>query len=151
MLFGSARTEWGLGLATEFSSEKNLRNRLRMAPVIPRKKALIPRFTEESMPRLGTEENSMKKKFLSKNPAPANRIDSMFSSETSFGTQFREFDLFFSLHGTEFRTFFSSAERFRTEFPEFPVPRNDSEQNSKSFLLFLFHGIELRAFSSSAE
>jgi hypothetical protein len=38
-----------------------------MASVIPWKKLLIPRhprFTEESIPRLGTEENGMKKLVL---------------------------------------------------------------------------------------
>jgi hypothetical protein len=44
-----------LGLATEFRSEKIPRNRLGMVSVIPRKKVLIPRSTEESIPKLGTE------------------------------------------------------------------------------------------------
>ncbi len=50
-----------LGLAMEFCFEKIPRNRLEMVSIIPRKKVLIPRFTEESIPRLGTEENGMKK------------------------------------------------------------------------------------------
>ncbi len=45
-----------IGLATEFRSEKIPRNRLGMASVIPRKKVLIPRFTEESILRLRIEE-----------------------------------------------------------------------------------------------
>jgi hypothetical protein len=103
------------------------------------------------------EENGMKKISLTENPAPANRIDSMFLS----GTEFREFALLFFFHGTDFRAFFSSAERFGTEFQEFSVPqmaqnriprvcyffcsmvqhskhfsplRNGSERNSESFL-----------------
>jgi hypothetical protein len=54
-------------------------------------------------------------------------------------------------HGTKFRAIFSSAERFGMEFREFSVPRNGSERNSESLLLFLFHGTEFRAFLSSAE
>jgi hypothetical protein len=37
-----------------------------MGSVIPRKKVFIPRFTEESIPRLGTEGNGMKKLVLQK-------------------------------------------------------------------------------------
>jgi hypothetical protein len=97
--------------------------------VIPRKKVLIPRFTEESIPKLGTEGNGMKKISYTKSPAP---VDSIFSSETCFGTEFRvvvsstewfrsEFRvlLIFLFHGTEFRVVFSSAEWFRSEFRAF--------------------------------
>ncbi len=56
----------GIGLAAEFSFEKILRNRLGMVSVIPRKEVLIPRFTEESIPKLGTERNEMKKLILEK-------------------------------------------------------------------------------------
>jgi hypothetical protein len=73
----------------------------------------------------------MKKISFTKNPVPTNRIDSMFLSRTCFGTEFREFDLFF-VHGTEFRAFFSTAEQFRMEFPEFSVLRNGSERTSES-------------------
>jgi hypothetical protein len=90
-------------LATEFRSEKIPWNRLGLASVIPRRKCSfrgIPRFTEESIPRLGMEENGMKKIILTKNPAPANRIDSMFLSETCSGTEFREFaSIFFPRNG----------------------------------------------------
>jgi hypothetical protein len=71
------------------------------------------------------ERNDMKKMVLQKNHAPANRIDSMFLSETCFGTEFREFASFL-VHGTEFRVGFSSAEWFGTEFREIAsifVPR----------------------------
>jgi hypothetical protein len=95
----------------------------------------IPRFTEESISRLGTEENGMKKNCFTNNPAP----------------NFKSLIYFF--HGTELQAFFSSAERFGTEFREFSVPRNGSdpsERNTKS-LLFLFHGTEFEAFFSTAE
>ncbi len=49
----------------------------------------------------------------------------------------------------EYRAFFSSAERFRTEFREFSVPRIGSEENSESLLRFLFRGREFRAFFSA--
>jgi hypothetical protein len=49
----------------------------------------IPKFTEKFIPKHGTEGNSMTKTSFTKNPAPANRIDSTFSSETCFGTEFR--------------------------------------------------------------
>jgi hypothetical protein len=42
-------------LATEFRSEKILRNRIGTASVILRKKVLIPRIKEESIPKLGTQ------------------------------------------------------------------------------------------------
>jgi hypothetical protein len=69
---------------------------------------------EESIPRLGTEENRMKKISFSKNPAPVHRRNSTFLSETCFGTEFREFDSIF-FQGTEFPAFFYSAERFGME------------------------------------
>ncbi len=54
----------------------------------------------------------MKKISFTKNPAPANRIDSMFSSKTCFGT--------------EFRVIVSSSEWLETKFQVFArtVPRN---------------------------
>jgi hypothetical protein len=77
----------------------------------------IPRFTEESIPRIETEENVMKKIRLTKNPAPANKIDSMFLSETP-----NVIPSIFLLCGTVrngIPRVFSSAEWFRTEFREF--------------------------------
>jgi hypothetical protein len=56
---------------------------------------------------------------FTKNPALANRIDSVFSSETCFGTEFREFASIF-FHGMGFRVGSSSADWFRTQFREFP-------------------------------
>ena len=90
LCLSSSVTVFILGLGTEFRSEKIPRNKLGTASVIPRKKLLIPRFTEESIQKLGTEGNGMKTISFTKNPAPANRIDSVFSSENCFGTKFRE-------------------------------------------------------------
>jgi hypothetical protein len=52
-----------LGLPTEFCSEKIPWKRLETASVIPRKTVLIPRFSEEAFPKLGTFflGNAMKK------------------------------------------------------------------------------------------
>ncbi len=50
----------------------------------------IPRFNEEPIRNLGTEWNDMKKISFAKKPASANRIDGVFSSETCFGTKFRQ-------------------------------------------------------------
>jgi hypothetical protein len=61
----------------------------------------------------------MKKFSFTKNPAPANRIDSLFLSETCFRTEFKEFASIF-FHGTEFRAF--------------SPPRTGSERKSESFL-----------------
>jgi hypothetical protein len=41
-------------------------------------------------------------------------------------------------HGTEFRAFFSSAERFGTEFREFSVPRNSRNSAGTNLLFHLF-------------
>ncbi len=61
-----------LGLATESRSEKIRRNKLGTAFVITRTKVLIPRFTEETIPKLGTEGNG--RKFYKKS-CSANRIE----------------------------------------------------------------------------
>jgi hypothetical protein len=58
-----------IGLGTEFRSEKIPRNRLGMASVIPRKKALIPRYSEfrgraNSEARNGMERNKIPRKKL---------------------------------------------------------------------------------------
>jgi hypothetical protein len=116
-----------------------------------------------SKARNGT--NDMKKIGFTKNPALANIIDSVFSSETCFGTEFREFasifvprngipswflfrglvqngiprvSFLFLFHGTEFITFFSSVEYFGTEFREFSVPRNSRNSAGTSQLFCLF-------------
>ncbi len=121
-----------LGLTTEFRSEKIPRNRFGMLQLFRRRKSsfrVIPKFTEESIPRLGTEWHE--KISFTKNPAPANRIDSLFLSKTCFGTEFREFASIFSMernseHFSPLRNgsernprVFCSAKCFRTEFREF--------------------------------
>ena len=57
----------GLGLGTEFRSEKIPRNRLGTVSVIPRKKVLIPRYSEfrgraNSEARNGTERSGIPRK-----------------------------------------------------------------------------------------
>jgi len=90
------RVHFWLCLAAKFRSEKIPRNRLGMVSVIPQKKVLrgIPRFTEESIPKLGTKQNDTKKNCL-KNSPPAIRIYSVCSSETCFGIKFWEFATIF--------------------------------------------------------
>jgi hypothetical protein len=46
--------------------------------------------------------------------------------------------LLFLFHGTEFRAFFSSVERFGTEFREFSVPRNSRNSAGTNQLFRLF-------------
>jgi hypothetical protein len=152
-----------LGLATEFRSEKIPRNRFGMASLIPRKKELIPRHSEV-YGRVNSEARNRRKWYekisFTKNPAPANRIDSLFLSRLASERNSESLLLFF-FHGTEFRAFFSSAERFGTESESFlfrrmvqnGIPRvclyfcsmvqnsehssplwNGSERNSESFL-----------------
>ena len=133
-----------------------------MISVIPRKIVLIPRFTEESILRLATEGNSIKKfvykKFLLQQTA-CFRLRQL-------EMEFREFASIL-FHGTEFRVF-SSAEWFGTEFQLFAsifVPQNGSPscflfrrmvQNGITRACFYFwpffssaerFGTELREFS----
>jgi hypothetical protein len=74
----------------------------------------------------------MNKISFTENPAPANGMDSMFLSETCFGTEFREFaSIFFPRNGIPsiyllcgtvwngIPRVFCSAEWFRMEFQEF--------------------------------
>jgi hypothetical protein len=116
-----------IGLSIEFGSKKFYRIYSERFPLFRGRKCSfrgIPRFTKESIPKLGTLRNYMKKISFSKNPAPANRIESVVLSGKCFGTEFLESLLLFLFLCTEFRAFFSSAERFGTEFREFSVPRN---------------------------
>ncbi len=108
-------------MATE-SFRKIPQNRFGMAFVTPQKKVL------RGIPSLRMEENTMKK-LVTKNPALANRTDSMFLSKTCFGTEFREFaSMFFS---TEW-----NSEHFSPLW-------NGSERNSESFL---FRGLVQNRF-----
>jgi hypothetical protein len=138
-----------------------------MGSIIPRKNCSfrgIPKFTEESIPRLGTEGNGLKKISFTKNSAPAIRIDSIFRRRHASERNSESF-LLFLFRETEFRVVFSSAGWFGTEFQLFAsigvpgngiprlisLPRNGSERNSETLLLLLFHGTEFRAFFSSSE
>ncbi len=75
---GLGRAQAYLGLAAEFRPEKIPRNRLGKVSSLFRVRKCsfrgIPKFTEESIPKLRTEGNGMKKISITKNPAPANRI-----------------------------------------------------------------------------
>jgi hypothetical protein len=122
-------------LATKFRSEKIPRNRLGTASVIPRKKVLFLRHSEVygrvySEARNGR--NGMKTISFTKNPAPANIIDSIFHLRHTSERNSELFSLprngsdqnFDCLHlilfySKEFRAIFSSVERFGTEFREF--------------------------------
>ena len=105
-----------------------------MASVIPRKKVLIPRFTEEPILGFGKEENGIQKISFTKNPP--------------LGQNFESLLLFFSTEGN-FEHFPPLGYGSERNSQEFSVPRNGSERNSVSFLLFLFHGTEFQAFFSS--
>jgi hypothetical protein len=72
------------GMVTEFRSKKIPRNRLGTASFIPRKVGLRKSLFRS----LERKEMALKISFT-KNLALANRIDSLFSSETCFGTEFR--------------------------------------------------------------
>ncbi len=110
------------GSATEFCSEKIPRNRLGMASVIPRKKVLIARHSEVYGGVNSEAWNGRKwheKISFTKYPALANRRDSMFLSETSFGRNSESLPLFFSKE--------QNSEHFS-------LLRKGSERNSESFL-----------------
>jgi hypothetical protein len=119
----------------------------------------IPRFTEESISNLGTEGNGMKKISYTKNTAQTNRIDSMFSSETCFRTEFRVVSSA-EWFGTEFQAFayifvprnripscFSSVEWFRTEFRAFASNFVPWYRIPSIFLLCRTFRTEFREFS----
>jgi hypothetical protein len=76
-----------IGMATEFRSKKFRGIDSEWFPLFRGRKWSfpgIPRFTKEPSPKVGTEGNDMKKIGFAKNPAPANRIDSMFLSKTCY-------------------------------------------------------------------
>jgi hypothetical protein len=110
----------------------------------------IPRVPEESIPRLGTEGNGMKKISFTKNSAPENRIDSIFSSETCFGKEFLELSsIFVPRNGIPSCFLFRGMIRNRIPIVCFyccsternseliSLPRNGSERNSESLLLLM--------------
>jgi hypothetical protein len=143
-----------IGLATEFRSEKIPRNRLGTASVFPRKKMLIPRHsevTEESIPKLGTEGNGMKTVSFTKNPSPANimtaylrprhtseRNSELFSLPRNCSDRNSDNLHLILFYSKEFRAFFSSVERFGTEFREFSVPWNSRNSAGTNQLFRLF-------------
>jgi hypothetical protein len=86
-----------LGLATEFRSKKIPRNRLGTASVISRKKLLISRHSEVYGRGYSEARNGRKWH------ETANRIDSIISSETCFGMEFRVVVSSTVWFGTEFQ------------------------------------------------
>ncbi len=122
-----------VGLRTEFRSVKIPRNRLGWFPLFRGRKCSfrgIPNSAEEPIPKLGTEQN---------------------------GTEFREKIKFYGTrtarplwllwHRTLLLKFW--AAEFCVE--QVSLPRNCSERNSNSLLLYFFHGTEFRVVFSSAE
>ncbi len=76
---------------------------------------------------------------FTKNPAPANRTDSVFSFETCFGTEFWEFgSIFVPRNGIPSWFLFlkwCGTEWYGTEFREFSVLRN-SQNSARVYQLF---------------
>jgi hypothetical protein len=109
----------------------------------------IPRFTEESIWKLGTEENGMKKISVTKNFAPANRKDSMFFQDMLQNKIPRVCFYFFLWNGIP--SIFLLCRTIWNGIPRVFYSPDGSEWNSESLLLFFFNGTEFRAFFSSAE
>ncbi len=136
-----------LGLAAEFRSEKIPLNRLRMVSVIPRKKMLIPRHSEvygrvnsEARNRMEIQEKMCF--VLQQNPAPENRIGSVFSSLRNGIPRICFFlvhrngilscFLFRGIVGMEFPSIYFCFTERNSEF--FSLPRNGLEWNSENLL-----------------
>jgi len=137
-----------------------------MVSVIPQKKVLrgIPRFTEESIPKLGRKQNDTKKICLKKSSPSKQNLQRVFIRDMLrnkilrvcyyFCSKERNAELvslplngleqnskcllLFFFRGPEFRVVFSSEEWFRTEFREFPVPRNSRNSAGTNQLFRLF-------------
>ncbi len=132
------RVHFWLCLAAKFCSEKIPWNRLGMVSVIPQKKVLrgIPRFTEESIPKLGTKQNDTKKICLKKSSPCKQNLQRVFIRDM--------------LRNKILRVcyYFCFKER-NAELVSLPL--NGLEQNSKCLLLFFFRGPEFRVVFSSEE
>ncbi len=87
--------EEGVGLATEFCSAESTRKGFRYYAEEYAHSEAFRYLRKSQFGGSETEENGMKKISFTKNPAPANRIDIMFVSETCFGMEFREFAFIF--------------------------------------------------------
>jgi hypothetical protein len=138
----------------ECRSKKFRRNRLGTVAVIPRKKLLIPSFTEESISKLRTEwyGTTQKKLVLRNSQKSSNAV------ERNSGSL-----LVFLLHEMELRVFFNFSGMVRNGFPRaylcFCCTKRNSEhfsfpgkkRNSDKLLLFLLHCTEYRAFFLSTE
>jgi hypothetical protein len=143
-----------IGLATEFRSEKIPRNRLGTASVFPRKKMLIPRHSEVYGRVYSEARNGRKwheRVSFTKNPAPANimtaylrprhsseRNSELFSLSRNCSDRNSDSLHLILFYSKEFRAFFSSVERFGTEFREFSVPWNSRNSAGTNQLFRLF-------------
>ncbi len=127
------------------SFRKNSAEQTRNSFVIPRKKVLIPGHSDR---RVYSETRNRRKwhekNWYKKNPAPANRFDSIFCRSSEL--------LSLPWNGSEQNSkclqIFFSTER-NSEL--FSPPQNGSDWNSERLHLILFHGKEFRAIFSSAE
>jgi hypothetical protein len=152
----SAYIDLRVGLAMEFRSKKILRNSF-LKVLISRHSEVYGRF--HSKARNGTELHG-KISFMKK-PAPENRIESMLSSAKCFGTEFWEdAPIFVSRSRIPSCSLFPGTGMVRNRIPsvclyfctmewnsELFLPRNGSERNSDSLLLFLFPGQNFEHFS----
>ncbi len=97
----------------------------------------IPKFTEESIPKLGTERNDMKKIGFTKILLQQTELTACFFPRNASERNSKSL-LLFLFHGTEFLVFFSSAEWFGTEFRKFSVSRNSRNSAGTNRLFRLF-------------
>jgi hypothetical protein len=88
----------------------------------------------------------MKKISLTKNPAPANRIDGMFLSETCSGTEFQEFSSIF-FPRNRISSIFLLCGTVGDEIPRVFCSADGPEPNSESLQLFLFSVQNSKHFS----
>ncbi len=145
-------------MGTEFRSEKIPRNRLGTVSVIPRKKVLIPRHSEFRGRASSEARNEMERNGIPrKNMALTVDIDGVLfiSSWKLLKKNKRPYNKRTWLKFIQHRACLLVTCRvlFYTERNSewFSLPRNGSEPNSESLLIFLFYGTEFRVIFSSAE
>jgi hypothetical protein len=122
----------GVGLGTEFRSEKIPRNRLGMVSVIPRKKVLIPR-NSEFRGRANSENSENLHIFW----FHGTDFRDVFSSAEGFGTELWEFDSIFVLRNG-IPSYFLFRGRVRNGIQRFSVPRNNRNSVGNNHLFRLF-------------
>ncbi len=95
----------------------------------------IPKFKEESIPKLGMKWNYRKKCVLKKILLPKTQLKACFCAQNALEPNSKSL-LLFLFQGTEFRVVFSSGGWFRTEFREFASIYVLQNRISSIFLLF---------------